>query len=110
MDSRRTKVMVDTNVLVDYLIPTRECHAAALDLFSLIWAVRIEAAFSTQSMLDAAYVCRRQSASPGFRHVLLELLHRTNASYIDTGDMSQALRDPNSDIEDRRISLILLLD
>ena len=95
------KVFIDTNILLDYLIPARVNHEAVLNLFSLILSGEIEASFSTQSMLDAVYVGNKH---PGFiknyRETLIALINRTNASYIDTWDMNTALMDPDPGIED----------
>lgn len=98
----RIKVFVDTNVLVDYLLPARFHHRQAVELFELILAVKIEAAFSTQSMLDAAYICRNQKDCPEnlMREILLGLLSCTNASYVHPSALGQALKDPDPDVED----------
>lgn len=98
----KIKVFVDTNVLLDYLVPDRENHARAVDLFSLILTNTIEAAFSTHSILDVAYIGKKYNgfSMDSFRRVMEMLLGRTNVSYIDTFDIHTALRDPNEDIED----------
>ena len=98
----RIKVFVDTNVLVDYLLPDRLRHQQAVELFELILAVKIEAAFSTQSMLDAMYICRNQEKCPEemLRRSLQCLLSCTNASYVHPSALGQALKDPSPDVED----------
>ena len=98
----KVKVFIDTNVLIDYLVPGREKHLQAVDLFSLILTSTIDAAFSTQSMLDVAYISKRYPnfSTDQFRHTMGMLMGRTNVSYIDNSDMLCALRDPNEDIED----------
>lgn len=98
----KIKVMVDTNVLLDYLIPSRKGHEAALALFELILAVKVEAAFSTQSVMDAVYVGRKEKEVPEkeIRSVLYHLLCRTNAGTIDTLSARQALLEEHPDVED----------
>lgn len=98
----RIKVFLDTNVLLDYLIPGRLNHAPAVDLFSLILTSTIEATFSTQSVLDIAYIGKKYDgfSLDAFRQTMNMLLARTNASYIDTMDLRTALQDPNEDLED----------
>ena len=63
------KVFIDTNVLVDYLIPDRAGHSAALQVFLLAYSHYIEVAVSTQSILDASFICGKvpgfSSESPG---------------------------------------------
>ena len=98
----RIKVFIDTNVLIDYLIPGRLNHTPAVDLFSLILTSTIEATFSTQSVLDVAYIGKKYDgfSMSAFRQTMNMLLARTNASYIDTMDLRTALQDPNEDLED----------
>ena len=55
----RIKAFIDTNILLDYMIPSREGHDVVVNLFSLILTAKIEAAFSTQSILDAVYIGRK---------------------------------------------------
>ena len=98
----RVKVFVDTNVLVDYLSPSRKDHNSALDLFGLILTSQIEAALSTQSMLDASYIARKfpDFSQSGFRATMIELLARTNVEDIDSFDLKAALKDTETDLED----------
>lgn len=98
----RIKVFVDTNVLIDYLIPGRLNHAPAVDLFSLILTSTIEATFSTQSVLDVAYIGKKYDgfSISAFRKTMSTLLACTNAGYIDTMDLRTALQDPGEDLED----------
>jgi len=98
----RLKVFVDTNVLLDYLVASREMHASATDLFSIILSSSIEAAFSTQSMLDISYIGKKYKGFnlDIFRKAMNELLARTNVSSIDCFDMRLALQDPEIDLED----------
>ena len=98
----KLKVFVDTNVLIDYLLPAREQHGAALDVFGLIFASKIEAAFTTQSILDAAYVVQKCTGAAGqaFRTAMTELLKRTNVDSISHFNLRDALQDPDNDLED----------
>lgn len=96
------KVFIDTNVIVDFLLPDRPKHATAREVFKIIYSHQSEAAISTQSILDAAYICGK---TPGyvqntFRETILYMLDRTNASSVDPFDVKTGLRDLNPDIED----------
>lgn len=99
---RRIKILIDTNILVDYLQLERKGHALACELFQLVFSHSIEAAISTQSFLDAVYVCMRNSAyeSSVIRDSLLYIRDRTNVYAIDAFDLEAALKNPNLDIED----------
>lgn len=96
------KVFVDTNVLIDFLKPSRDGHALALDCFHVLLDGKVDAAISTQSMLDAAYVCSKEKDFDGshFRETVEMLTSRTNVNAIDFFNIRTALRDPNPDIED----------
>ena len=98
----RPKIFIDTNVLVDYLIPSAERHEQAADVFSLILTFSVEAAFSTQSILDAAYIGRRYPdfSQDAFRVIIATLLDRTNTDSISTFNLREALRDEHPDLED----------
>ena len=97
----RIKAFIDTNILLDYMIPSREGHDVVVNLFSLILTAKVEAAFSTQSILDAVYIGRKLPDFPeAFRNTLIHLLNRTSSGYIDTFDVKSALEDSNPDIED----------
>ena len=96
------KAFLDTNVLVDFLIDSRPGHLAALEVFHLAYSHYIEVAVSTQSILDASYICGRV---PGysmdfFRKSMLYLLNQTNSGYVDTFDLKTGLEDPFAAIED----------
>ena len=98
----RIKAFIDTNILLDYFQQDREGHVIATELFNLVYHGQVEAAINTQSVLDAAYVCRKHPSyiASLFRESARYMLDRTNASYIDPFDVKSALDNPNSDIED----------
>lgn len=96
------KVFIDTNVLVDFLIPDRAGHSAALQVFLLAYSHYIEVAVSTQSILDASFICGKVPgfSSESFRASMLHLLDHTNSGYIDTCDLKTGLKDASADLED----------
>lgn len=98
----KTKVFVDTNVLLDFLDSDREKHRIARELFHLIYSNLVEAAVSTQSILEVAYLSRKSNSvsNQDLRDAMLFLLVHTNSGYLDTFDLSAAFKDPHSDIED----------
>lgn len=98
----KIKIFIDTNILLDFFQEERAGHTIATDLLFLVYQSRVEAAISTQSLLDAAYVCRKHSkyVASVFRESVLYMLDHTNSSYIDTFNLKTALRDANPDIED----------
>ena len=98
----KVKVFVDTNVLIDYLIPSRHHHEQALLLFGLILSAEIEAGMSTQSLLDAAYILRKAPhySPDAFRQTMHHLLDRINVDSISSFDFRDALQDSEDDLED----------
>ena len=98
----RIKAFIDTNVLLDFFQKERARHTIATELFNLVYQGQIEAAISTQSILDAAYVCRRHPAyvASFFRESARYMMDRVNSGYIDPSDVKSALEDSNPDIED----------
>ena len=98
----RIKAFIDTNVLVDYLIAFREKHDVAVNLFTLVFTTQIEAAFTTQSILDAAYICRKYpgTETAAFRETVRQLLDYANTGAITLSTLSAALKDPDKDLED----------
>lgn len=99
---RRIKVLIDTNILVDYLQLERKGHALAWDIFQMVFDHLIEATISTQSFFDAVYVCMRNSAYDAsvVRDSLLYIRNCTNVYPIDAFDLESALKNANPDIED----------
>ncbi len=96
------KVFVDTNVLIDFLQSSRDKHQAALDFFHIILDSSVEAAISTQSVLDAAYVCSKVKGfnQKQFRSTVDMLTLRTNVNAIDPFNIRTALKDLDPDFED----------
>lgn len=98
----KTKAFIDTNILVDFVDPHRPGHQAAQDVFQLIFSNKVEAAVSTQSILDVVYIGRRSGVESGrkAKETLLHVLAHTNIQNIDSLQTSVALKDPDPDVED----------
>lgn len=98
----RIKAFIDTNILLDYFQQEREGHVTATELFNLVYHNQVEAAISTQSVLDAAYVCRKHPSyiASLFRESACYMMDHVNSGYIDPFDVKTALMDTNPDIED----------
>lgn len=96
------KVFVDTNILIDYFLPSRQYHQEAQELFGLLLTSKVEAAISVQSILDAAYVLRKSKELTGadFRQLTGALINRINTDSISTFNLREALQDEHPDLED----------
>ena len=53
------KAFLDTNVLIDLFIPSRERHRDALKVVEMIIRGFFQGAVSTQSIIDASYIVGR---------------------------------------------------
>ena len=96
------KVFIDTNVLIDLLVPSRKGYNCATELFTLVFDSNIEAAISTQSILDAIYAGQKypEVDMASLRTKLENLTLKTNIGQVNSFDVRSALRNPNPDIED----------
>lgn len=96
------KIFVDTNILVDFFLPERPKHAISRVVFHLIFSHYVEASISTQSLLDAVYICGKSSNfnPEAFRETMLYIVEHTNISYLDFFDVKNGLMDACPDIED----------
>lgn len=99
----KTKVFLDTNVLVDVLMDeSRPSYVSSAGIFQLARQHKMEAFLTTQSVIDASYIT---SKTPGkrsefFREEILKLLKYINVEYIDTFDIRDAIKIGGNDFED----------
>ena len=97
------RVFIDTNVLIDTLIPGRTSAEASACIFKLIRTTSMEGWMTTQSIIDAAYITAK---SPGyddkrFRQVIGDLLSYVNVGGIGYFDLEYAINATEiDDIED----------
>ena len=96
-------VLLDTNILLDILVPGRPCSRESAIIFQTARQSSLEAFMTTQSILDAAYVVAK---SPGydpalFRETISGLLRYINIHGIDSFNLRNAIRTSEvNDIED----------
>ena len=99
----KSRVFLDTNVLVDVLMDeSRPSYACSTRIFQFAKQSKLEAFITTQSIIDASYIC---SKIPGkrrmfFRDEILKLLNYINVEHIDTFDIRDATKIGGSDFED----------
>ena len=102
MKSMVIKAFIDTNILIDFLNQGREDHTTAVHILDLICKHKIEGLITTQSIIDAAFVCRRCEGydEDVFRATILRLLGKINLGYLNYFHIKTALADNNKDLED----------
>ena len=97
------KAYIDTNVLIDILIPGRQNARESSAIFNFSRTGSLELCLSTQSIIDAAYITSR---SPGFdlarfRAVIGDLMTFVNVHGISHFSLRSALEEDSvRDIED----------
>ena len=102
-NNRPIRIFLDTNILVDiFCEDPRPSYDASSKIFQLIRTPDAEGFITTQSIIDAGYIFRRQ---PGysieiFREKLLLLLKFINVEYIDSFDLTDAIEIGGNDFED----------
>lgn len=97
----KLKVALDTNVLIDLLLEGRPEKESAEQIFAAAEAGLFEAQVSTQSIIDAAYTCRKQGVNlAAFREAINKLRTIIKISTIDWLDLSWALAHDSGDFED----------
>ena len=95
------KVYIDTNILMDFLLPEREHYYSAACLFDLARGHKIELFLSTQSILDAYYSATKLSKDrERIRHALDEITRFVNIVSIHQFGVAKALKAGVSDVED----------
>lgn len=96
----KIKVFLDTNIFVDVLVRTRPSSTASGLIFESVKEGSIEAALSTQSIMDAAYSLRGQVGQGEFYRFTEWVLNHVNMEYINTFDIHRAIADNSGDFED----------
>ena len=96
------KAAIDTNVLLDFLISSRNGHSNAQKVFMLALSGSLEVDITLQSIIDSAYICRKMSDFDrnAFNTTINMLLNRVNVSTINTFELEEALNNSDPDIED----------
>ena len=96
------KAFIDTNVLLDLFIESRDPKGLSRTIFAAARAHIIEIVLTSQSILDAAYVAldRAGVKLDVFKNALLGMFNYVNISHIDSFEMRDALLSDTPDIED----------
>ena len=96
----RTKVFLDTNILVD-LATDRQGTMASQVVLSLVKRQTLEAQVTTQSIKDTVYIAHRQGAKyEKVESLINEIRQYVNIGYIDSFNIHWALEHPSGDFED----------
>ena len=95
----RTKVFLDTNILVD-LATDRQGTMASQVVLSLVKRQTLEAQVTTQSIIDTVYIAHRQGAKyEKVESLINEIRQYVNIGYIDSFNIHWALEHPSGDFD-----------
>lgn len=96
------KAYLDTNVLLDILMNSREQHMDSATILRVAEKGAIQAFLSTQSIIDAAYVFSQKEKIPvgQFKNAIRTLLGIVNVTSISENNIKAAIRSSFSDFED----------
>lgn len=98
----KTKVFLDTNILLDVLCGSRPSSEASLRIFQAIRFGLLEGSLTTQSILDASYILSRTAQVPAevFGKKILSLMQFINIESIHCLELKEALLRHGEDLED----------
>lgn len=97
----RPKVFLDTNVLLDVLLPDRPFTAASLRILDMAKKQVLELAVTTQSLIDLYYIALRLRVKRDEIDRLVNwLCSHVNVETIDVFDLSEAVKAGTPDPED----------
>ena len=96
------RVFIDTNALVDMMMPSRSGHPYAQRIFHVIATRRIRGFITTQSIIDASYILtQRNMASLEVFKRAVHAMHGTiEWLSIEPEDIDRAIRFDLPDFED----------
>ena len=96
----KIKAFLDTNILIDVLSGIRPSSPASVQIMEAVKKNLIEAAISTQSILDTAYSLRGQIQQGEFYRFTEWMINYINVDYINTFDIKNAILENSGDFED----------
>jgi predicted nucleic acid-binding protein len=96
------KVLIDTNVLMDVLLGTRQSSKASRSIFNCVREGRLEGVIVMQSVVDAAYGLRKEGeeAYKHFQGAILDLFRYFNDDTASYFDVKYACMQSSGDFED----------
>ena len=94
------KVLVDSNVILDFFLAREPRKEAVTELFEQICQERIEAFMTASSVTDIYYITAKRLGGNRAREVIYNLLNILGIISVDRYDCAKALDLPITDYED----------
>jgi len=99
------KIIIDTNVILDFLLSREPNVADARDLFKIISQEKVEAFISASSVTDIYYIIAKRLGNATARGSIRHLLNILGIIAVDGNDCSNALDMPIADFEDALVTV-----
>ena len=98
----RTKVFIDTNVLIDVLLEGRPSTDASKYIFQAVKDYTLEGVITVQSLIDAQYVLRKNKtvSLADFYRIIMQFSNYFNIEGLNFFDVRDACAHPSGDFED----------
>lgn len=94
-------VLIDTNVMLDYLIKREPYYKDASEIFFMCASGKLNGCIAAHSVINAFYILRKSLSAEKRRKMLLDLCEITNVIGIDQRDVLSVLNDKGfADMED----------
>ena len=98
------KVLIDTNVILDFFLARAPLYEAAKDIFKLISQDEISAFATASSITDIYYIAAKRLGDHAAREILRNLFSLLVIITVDGDDCAQALDLPVRDFEDALVT------
>ncbi|MCL2356160.1 MAG: PIN domain-containing protein [Defluviitaleaceae bacterium] len=99
------KIMVDTNVILDFFLLRQPGADSARRIFEMIYQEKIEAFTTASSITDIYYVTAKKLGDSTGRKAISQLLHLLGIIAVDGNDCTNALILPVTDFEDALVTV-----
>lgn len=95
------RILIDTNILIDVIARREPFFADALKIFELCQQEIVDGTIAAHSVVNMAYILRKQFTPDELRQILLRLCKIFQVEAIDLGKLIAALSNRDfSDFED----------
>lgn len=96
------KVLIDTNILIDYFAKRPLFFENAREIIKLCTQKKIDGSIAAHSITNAFYILRKDLTLPELREALTRLCSLVSVIGIDKNKLLRSIADENfDDIEDR---------
>lgn len=96
----KSSILLDTNILVDYMIPDRQGHDVARRLIGMSRRGDVTLAVFPGSLKDAYYICRKFAPEPTTRELIRQFLVMFDVLPFGQAECTEAAYSDEPDYED----------